>query len=1753
MRCCMTLVLALSALLTTSLAGAAPTPAFIWLEGENPTTTPSITPPKGKPDDQGFATGGWGRTEFISGGKVLSLSIPAEETAQRLGADGAVFGYEFTVEQPGEYAIWARIGYEWTRSPFDWKLADGDWQELPQTEPTIDVVEIARWNELAWIKLGDARLDKGKHTLSFRHKPYTTADGKGNEKRGRILHSLDAVCIMQGEFRPNGHREPGADYKSDQDRLAADSVFELTDDGSNRPAVALTGLWETARWDERDYDPATRLQGPTVLPDLSRLYWYAIDVPHMRRQELLPEHAFSHRFLLRTRVNVPAAMKGRGFVLEFEGFRMIASVFVNGRHCGWSRDFDAMWQCDLTDAVKPGQVNEIVVAIKSEHYAINLDQDANPDEVTRKHGLRARINVPWDMRNHQSIGHLYDMPVANADISPGIRETVRLVAVGETWVEDVFAKPSFREKRLDLEVTVKNGGRQDATVTVGNEVRRWSPDGLGEKAEKTFALHELTVPPGEMIAFSVSEGWADPALYFPDDPNLYTVVTTVRAGGEVIDVKHTRFGFREITWDGGGFYINGVPWQFWADSQQGSSVEAFIRKAHKSGQNVARYANWHMRPWKQGSPSSHYNALDEAGIMVRSSGTFDGMLAQYGPGLAQGQGSNRTWNRALFEHAAEQSRAWVRSLRNHPCVLIWSYENEITYINSANLGMSEVVEPGIRWLGEEVMRADPTRPAMVDGGRALRPPEEWRNAPPEVVALGQLPVNGCHYNEQSGGVTLRDYPDAAYTNAYLLNSRNRGKWPMAPDRPIAHGEVFFANGFQPAQLAQLGGEECFIGPGETWPARDLMQRMLFEGMRWSNASHLMHTSTGRSTRDYWHSWSPVAVFVREWDRCFGSGSTVERTLKLVNSTSKDSPIDVEWKAVVAGREIAKGTRTFQLQPGGRSDPFTIRLPIPAVSELTSGELVLIARRDGEKVFQEAKAFSVVATDAADRPGIAKEDLVVLDPSGQAQARLRGRGIPFTEVASVEEIQPRPQALIVGRNAVPESRVADPFWQQLLMAGARIVVLEQDHPLRYQSLPADLDVSDYAGSIAFGEDFSHPALAGLNQDAFFCWQDRQVHRTYRNPYRKATQGARSLVQCDQDLGFSALAECRLKEGTLLLCQLRVGENLAAHPVAQRLFDNMVAYAATYEPVRKSTAVVMPKDSLRTQLLQDTQLDFTPHATVRDALAGGNDILIVDATPDNLASLAKAKDQVDTFTQAGGWLVLWGVTPEGLPDFNTLVGVDHVLRPFLRERVTLAIPRDPLTAGLTLRDVAMDTGERAARHWNVPWAVNDAYTWVVDLRDVAPFMDFPRREQATKLAKEGPQDQNNPLNMFNGFTAQQYWQYIHYLGFQDGKTELTFTLPKTEALEKLSVVPNDHLWQPRTIEVYADDATEPVRLPVEVGAVEQAFDLGSIRATRLKLVLTDLENVNPDRPDHVTGIENLSISVHRSPQWQQKVRPLLNIGGLVAYNLGKGGILLNQLQINETESNPETVAKKRTIVRTVLGNLGAVVGGSRPVVVGTGLDIRPVTLRDDLFNAYNQHRNEPSWFRDRKAPAADLLRLPEGRGKFAGVLYDVPEFTTSVVPSVIMLQGEGSGVDAPEVTGIAVGRKADALFFLHTYHAGRGVQQYENRRRGPGSPPLVLFRYRVHYVDGQHVDVPVRWNEEVSHWLQEDPKPLRFAQVAWTGPVEGRENLVTVVYSMQWRNPRANVEISTIDILPSTEADPERLGAPAVIAISTATAP
>ncbi|MFW5870758.1 MAG: hypothetical protein ACOCVL_03725, partial [Candidatus Sumerlaeota bacterium] len=843
------------------------------------------------------------------------------------------------------------------------------------------------------------------------------------------------------------------------------------------------------------------------------------------------------------------------------------------------------------------------------------------------------------------------------------------------------------------------------------------------------------------------------------------------------------------------------------------------------------------------------------------------------------------------------------------------------------------------------------------------------------------------------------------------------------------------------------------------------------------------------------------------------------------------------------------------------------IQVPDQPVETGAFWVLSLQRQGETIFQDKRPVRIL--DTSPKPIQAKEKPIVylVDPQNTIKKRLEARGFEVKPVVDIDKLPQGKHFIIIGPDAIKEDVADDPSWQRLTLSGARILVLEQEHPLHHQALPANVEVTDYEGRMAFAEDPAHPVFSGIVEDDLHFWaplyeQGNDLERgsypwseavraniAYKNAYRKATRGGRSLAQCDEALGYSALAECPLGSGMILVSQFLLGEKLSVEPAARRLFDNLVDYTSGYEQLRRKTAVVMPEDNPAFKLLKEQNAQFEKNDDPMKAIEQGAEIVIIEATPLNMKTLADNKEKARDFMNDGGWIVPWGLTPKGLEEFNALVDIDHLIRPFTMERVLLATPRDSLSAGLSLRDIVMESGEKITRWRSTRWAAEDTFSYIVDLEDIAPF---------SKLDGHAPMARStrNPhiRNIVNAFTNKEFWRYIYYMEKKKGMdNRITIEMPREEEVKQISMILNTSYKIPRKMKVYfsrdGSNPAGPLELTLKPDDSLQHFEVAPpVKTNYLRLEFGDLTE---DNPRDIIGVDNLWVAVQRSSEFQERVHPLLNIGGLVRYEFGKGGLFLNQLNILETEANPVNRQKKTAIVKTTLANLGVPFSGQQLVVAGAELEYTPVTIRDEQYNAFLDHEREPKWFTDPDHRDATIADLPEGEQRLADILFRINNFFTSPVTSAIMLAGDGSQVKAESVPDLKVGQKADALFFLHAYHPSRHLERWQpDPRKGETEPPD-LFVYRVRYADGQTAEIPIRWKRDIDDWLMEAPHSLPTAYLAWTSEVEGAENARKALYAFQWTNPRPDVAIESIEM---ALADPEskRWGAPVLLAITAASA-
>ena len=640
------------------------------------------------------------------------------------------------------------------------------------------------WAPVAWLDLGAVTLNAGKHRLELRiERPEKVKD----DKFPPLLFGCDAFCLSSGPFHPEGTIHPGdTTWQTPADKAAAAHAFEVPSSNNDtaQTAVSLAGTWQYAGDDEAVVEG--RLDPVKAIPDPTTLNWHALAVPGDRNQQL-PGETYVHRYYLRTRVETPAVLAGRSFVLHVPGMSAIASVFVNGRYCGGTKNCWAVWDCDVTQAIKPGKVNEVVVALKDAFYALAGNK---PDRLDY---------VPYSFWHYHLTNQLL-LPILTSGKSYPtgfVLGEPSLVVAGETYTADVFAVPSVKRKALGLEITLHNPTRQAMTVDLTNEIIPLA----GGAAEKTFAPQSVRVPAGEDVVVKLSEGWANPRLWWTDDPQQYNVVTRLSLAGKIIDERKTKFGFREWSYDGPQFKLNGVPWYGFADAAHDVRIEVMKRR----GMNMTRI-------WWQGPETEAFqNDCDAKGLVVRRTGIFDG----------QGVGGFFDLRRNdLWDNYREQMAAWIKGLRNHPSIFLWSIENEITFINGHCTGNDAITTPQIRKSAELFKKIDPTRASMVDGGNALLDES--------------LEVYGGHYMEPA----INTFPEGCYDKAGMAH---RQVWPITKVKPIIWGETAWGGDEARARPPSAANRPSSARRRHV-PPRHLSLKMLSEGYRWNGISAKFWTS-----------------------------------------------------------------------------------------------------------------------------------------------------------------------------------------------------------------------------------------------------------------------------------------------------------------------------------------------------------------------------------------------------------------------------------------------------------------------------------------------------------------------------------------------------------------------------------------------------------------------------------------------------------------------------------------------------------------------------------------------------------------------------------------------------------------------------------------------------------------------------------------------------------------------------------------------
>ena len=358
----------------------------------------------------------------------------------------------------------------------------------------------------------------------------------------------------------------------------------------------------------------------------------------------------------RLNFDAPGFEKGKKATLIFDGAMSHARVYVNGQEAGyWPYGYNSFY-VDATPYLKLGERNELAVRLENEPESSRWYPGA---------GLYRNVHLVINEDTH--------IPAWGTYVTTPV-------------VTDKYAKVSLKTSLVSPEGANKDNYR---IVTQ-----------IKDKNGKVVATGENKLSVFDNALFEQEFAVANPELWSPDTPVLYTAESKVYEGNTLKDEYTTRFGIRtlEIV-PGKGFFLNGKLTKFkgvcnhhdlgpLGGAVNDAAIRRQIRILKDMGCNAIRTS--HNMP----APEL-VEACDEMGMMLMVESFDEWKSAK----MANG------YHKIFDEWVEKDLTNLIRHYRNNPSIVMWCIGNEVPDQWNGNNG------PKLsRMLQDICHREDPTRP-----------------------------------------------------------------------------------------------------------------------------------------------------------------------------------------------------------------------------------------------------------------------------------------------------------------------------------------------------------------------------------------------------------------------------------------------------------------------------------------------------------------------------------------------------------------------------------------------------------------------------------------------------------------------------------------------------------------------------------------------------------------------------------------------------------------------------------------------------------------------------------------------------------------------------------------------------------------------------------------------------------------------------------------------------------------------------------
>jgi beta-galactosidase len=896
------------------------------------------------------------------------------------------------------------------------------------------------------------------------------------------------------------------------------------------------------------------------------------------------EWSLSRRAWVRRSVDISELPAGERWFLEFEAVEPRPTLFVNGKNVAIHVHPTLPMTEDITDFLHTGS-NEIALFID------DYERDDN-----------GRIKTPagsWNVEFHC-----------------GIWQDVHLVRRGAVRVEDVTIRTSVREHSVEIIWVLANAADRDAEVVINPGIHEWDSVSREARAESALRIEAfpITVPANGTVTHVVKLPWSDAKLWQPETPHLYILNTVV----EGMESHCERFGFREVWIDGGDLMFNGYPLHLFSDWGHKLTPYCFTENWIRQWFGMIRDANMnHSRLHTHPHPQLILDLADEEGILIT------GEAGLHGSGGALAADSPEFW-----DAARDHIRRFVRRDKNHPCVILWSVENEMRW----NPHTTRLLEENLPELRKLFNQLDPTRPAYHEGDSSL-----WNESEQEIISR--------HYYKACAGV---------------------GWWKG--DQPLHSGEMSLYHYAGPNNTAHLAGDlawssfrvideaaaldtawiieagralgVCCFGPWNLSCLENLRMEKEFVQLNYSDYTipgmkplqvppHSSEFSFWKADENgYTPNWSfaiqkqafrPLAVLDLSRRSGYFTDNLFRRELVVVN----DTPSDVRGCLSGTLLDAATGTVAASVEEDvlvgrGRRHALAVSLDLAACRPgryVWRGQFT--CSDTGETLDTWERPVAVAARGEAELSAAVR--VAVFGP-GSLRTALTDLGVTPTYVDSLEKLDPDEYpVLILEKNTVAAGSLQNRLVQAFCRAGGRVLVMEQ-----VVSLFPGMRVEDKPLQTQFFRAPDHPVLSGLTEEDVAFWGDSPYPEQGGNAfvlsraYRK-DDGRHALCILDGDEGgfgqggldFAGLLELREGAGLVLACQLNITDKAAMIPAAARLLANLLRRLYDYRPAETPAPMTVNGATLAPERAGE----LIEHARA------GQGVIVNQATPELLAAFGQ----------------------------------------------------------------------------------------------------------------------------------------------------------------------------------------------------------------------------------------------------------------------------------------------------------------------------------------------------------------------------------------------------------------------------------------------------------------------------------------------------------------------------------------------------